>query len=190
MTLFPQSPQDLLGIMKWRELHCELFLFSAHVRVMKTWMRPSWLWGHRGCLGHCATNGLHTGEVVKNKQKTVWTREKYRLKQRQCSVKAKRMYVQRVMAFKTQRNSHQMPCSSTSFMVPVLLSTPNTLTSLHEWTYVTCLSPWENSFRPTGSSLRRSPERHRDLRAAQSPTQRQTPRLGEDAHSVKQQSSH
>lgn len=83
------------------------------------------------------------------------------------------------MAFKTQCNSHQMPCSSTSFMVPVLLSTPNTLTSLHEWTDVMCLSPWENSFRPTGSSLWWSPERYRDLRTAQSPMYYQTPWLGE-----------
>lgn len=169
MTLFPSSPQDLLRIMKRRELHCKLFLFSAHYTVMETWMRPSRLWGHPGCLEQCATNGQQTGEVDQNKQQIVRTRKNYRPTQSQCSVTVKRMYVQRVTAFKTERNSHRMPRSSTSFMVPVLLSTPNTLTSLHEWAGVTCLSPWENTFRLAGRSLGWSREGSSERAAARSP---------------------
>lgn len=116
-----------------------------------------------------------------NKQKKAWARKKSRLKQSQYSVKVTHVYVQKVMAFKTQRNSHQMPCSSTSFMVPVLLSTPNTFTSLLEWTDITCLSPWENAFRLTGSSLEWGLERYRGLQTAHSPMSYQTPWLGEDA---------
>lgn len=164
MTLFPESPQDLLGIMKRRELHCKLFLFSLHVRVMKTWMRPSWLWRQPGCLGHCATNGPQTGRVVKNKTK------KHQQGRNIDRSRANTVWKWSVCVCKGSWllglcNSHQMPCSS-SFMLPVLLSTPNTLTSLHEWTDITCLSQWENMFRLIGSSLGWSLE---DAETANSP---------------------